>query len=158
MNEPYEASENRLLAFFAFDVAVFSLWMLAGSISAQASTENPPQIISGVTEQGFPYITGGIGGEEREIMQTRAGDYNLKLTFAEASGEYLSDVELSIMRDGREMVRRTANGPWFYVELPPGRYTVNATYKDETREIKNLQITEGGRVTRFVNWDSQEES
>jgi hypothetical protein len=74
------------------------------------------------------------------------------------SGEYLSDVELLIVKYGREMVRETANGPWFYIKLPPGEYTVNASYDDETKQIKNLQLIEGGRVTRIVRWDLKEES
>jgi hypothetical protein len=74
------------------------------------------------------------------------------------SGEYLSDVELSIVKYGREIVHETANGPWFYIHLPPGEYTVKATYEDETKQIKNLQLVEGGRITRLVHWDLEGES
>ena len=56
------------------------------------------------------------------------------------------------------MVHATANGPWFYIDLPPGRYTVKAAYEDKTKQIKNLQVAEGHRVTRLVNWDLEEES
>lgn len=103
-------------------------------------------------------MTGGVGSGEREVMQSWAGDYNLKLAFAESSGVYVSDVALSIDKDGRQMVRTMTNGPWFYIKLPPGRYTVKATYEDETKEIKNLQLVEGDRVTRFVHWDLEEVS
>lgn len=144
--------------FFVFSFAAFLLWILAGSTSAQTSTENPPQIIRGTTEQGLAYMTGGVGTDEREIMQSWGRDYNLKLAFAEMLGVYLSDVELWIEKDGREMVHATANGPWFYIKLPPGRYTVKATYEGETKQIKNLQVTEGDRVTRILHWDLKEES
>lgn len=103
-------------------------------------------------------MTGGVGTDERKIMQTWARDYNVKLAFAEISGVYLSDVELWIEKDGREMVHETANGPWFYIKLPPGDYTVKATYEDETKQIKNLQVAEGHRVTRLLHWDLKEES
>jgi tripartite-type tricarboxylate transporter receptor subunit TctC len=33
--------------------------------------------------------------------------------------------------------------------IPPGRYTVKATYEDETKQIKNLQLAEDHRVTRL---------
>ena len=160
MKESYGAIKNRHRPqlFFAFSFVVFSLWTLAGSVPAQTSTENPPQIIRGVTEQGFAYMTGGVGSNERKIMQSWGGDYNLKLAFVEMSGEYLSDVELLIVKYGREMVRETANGPWFYIKLPPGEYTVNATYEDVTEQIENLQLVEGGPVTRLVRWDLEEES
>jgi hypothetical protein len=161
MKESHGAIKNRHWpwVFFAFCFTVFSLGILAGSIPAQMSTENPPHITRGVTKQGFAYMTGGVGTDEREIMQSQwEGDYNLKLAFAEMSGAYLSDVELLIEKDGREMVRATVNGPWFYIKLPPGRYTVKAAYEDKTKQIKNLQVTEGHRVTRLVHWELEEES
>jgi hypothetical protein len=160
MKEPYGAIQNRHWprVFFAFSFAVFPLWILAESIPAQTSTKYPPQIIRGVTEQGLAYMTGGVGTDERNIMQSWAGDYNVKLAFAETSGVYLSDVELLIKKDGREMVHETSNGPWFYIKLPPGEYTVEATYEDESKQIKNLPIAEGHRVTRLLHWDLKEES
>jgi hypothetical protein len=144
--------------FFAFSFAVFSLWILAGSIPAQTSAENPPLITRGVSEEGFAYMTGGVGTDERKIMQSWGGDYNVKLAFAEMSGVYLSDVELWIEKDGRAMVHATSNGPWFYIKLPPGEYTVEATYEDETKQIRNLQVAEGHRVTQLLHWDLKEES
>ncbi|HZA53627.1 MAG TPA: hypothetical protein VE616_05190 [Candidatus Udaeobacter sp.] len=158
MNQSYAAIKNRYW-LLVFSLVGFSLCTLVGSIAAaQTSTENPPGIIRGVTEQGFAYMTGGVGSGEREIMQSWAGDYNLKLAFAETSGVYVSDIALSIEKDGRQMVRTTTNGPWFYIKLPPGRYTVEAMYEDESKQIKNLQLVEGDRVTRLVHWDLEEVS
>jgi hypothetical protein len=160
MRELYGAIKNRHWprVFFAFSFAAFLPWIFAGSTSAQMSTKNPPQITRGVTEEGFAYMTGGVGTDEREIMRSWEEDYNVKLAFAEMSGVYLSDVELWIEKDGREMVHATSNGPWFYIKLPPGEYTVEANYEDETKQIKNLQVAEGHRVTRLVHWDLKEES
>ena len=160
MKESYETIKNRCwpLVFFVFSFASLSPWILAGSTSAQTSMEHPPHIIRGVTDHGFAYMTGGIGSGERELMQSWGGDYNLKLAFAEMSGAYLSDVELLIEKDGREMARATTNGPWFYVNLPPGKYTINATYEDETKQIKDLQLAEGHRLTRLLHWDLENES
>ena len=72
MKEPFGTIKNRHCpwVFFAFSFAVLSLWIFAGSLPAQTSTENPPQIIRGLTEQGFAYMTGGVGTEERKIMQS----------------------------------------------------------------------------------------
>jgi hypothetical protein len=101
MKESYGAIKNRHWprVLCIFSCAVFSLWILAGSTSAQVSTENPAQIIRGVSEEGFAYMTGGIGTDERKIMQSWGRDYNVKLAFAEISGVYLSDVELWIEKD-----------------------------------------------------------
>lgn len=129
-------------------------WVLTKPIFADSSAENPPGIVKSATERGFPYMSGGIGIDEREVMQSWGGAYNLKLSFAETSGTYLSDVKLLIEDEkGREMIRTTTNGPWFYVQLPPGTYTVKATFEDETKQIKNLHLAEGDRATRLLHWD-----
>lgn len=143
------------LILLGFGLLVFAPWILNEKIFAQSSPENPPGILRGSTEQGYGYMTGGIGLDEREVMQSWGGAYDLKLSFAETSGTYLSDVKLSIIEDekGREMIRTTSNGPWFYVQLPPGTYTVKATFEDETKQIKNLHLAEGDRAMRLLHWD-----
>ncbi len=140
-------------AIFGFSVLGFVLWTLAGSTVAQTSTQDSSGIVRGKTEQGFAYMTGGVGSSEREKMKSWAGDYNLKLAFAEASGMYVSDVVVSIEKDGRQLVRTTTDGPWFYIKLPPGRYIAKATYEGETKQITNIQLTEDDRVSRVVHWN-----
>lgn len=137
-------------------VLVSPAWFTA-SLCAQPSPEKVPGIIRGKTEQGFDYMTGGIGIGEREEMQTRAKEYNLKLSFAEKSGVFLSDVEILIEKDGRQMVRTFSNGPWFYIQLPPGAYNVRATFEGETQQLKNLRLADGERLTRIIHWDLEEE-
>ena len=45
---------------------------------------------------GIPYLSGGIGDEEREAIDRARNNYNIKLVLAEASGSYVSDVTLHI--------------------------------------------------------------
>jgi hypothetical protein len=137
-------------------VLVSPPWFTA-NLLAQSSLEEAPGIIRGETEQGFHYMTGGIGIGEREKMQSWAKDYNLKLSFAEKSGVFLSDVKVLIEKDERQMVRTTSNGPWFYIQLPPGTYNVRATFEGETQQLKNLRLTDGDRLTRIMHWDLEEE-
>jgi hypothetical protein len=159
MNQLFDAIESRRWprVFFGFGVVWVSLGTLVGSIAAQTSMQNPPGVIRGITDQGFAYMTGGVGSGEREIMDSWARAYNLKLAFAEMSGVYVSDVALSIEKDGRQLVRATSNGPWFYIKLPPGKYAIKATYEDTTKQINNLQLAETNRVTRFMHWNSEKE-
>jgi hypothetical protein len=159
MNQLFDALENQrwLRVFFGSSLVWISLCTLVGSVAAQTSMENPPGIIRGITEEGFAYMTGGVGSSERETMDSWAGNYNLKLAFAETSGVYISDVALLIEKNGRQLVRATTNGPWFYIKLPPGKYVVKATHEDATKQINNLQLGKGARVTRFMHWDSEKE-
>jgi len=143
---------------FGLSFAGFIVSVLAGRVAAQTPAESLPGITRGVTEQGSPYMTGGVGSGEREKMQSLAGEYNLKLSFAETSGMYISDVWLSIAKDGRQILQTITNGPWFYIKLPPGVYTVEAAYENETKRIENLDIGKGDRVTRLIHWPAEKPS
>jgi hypothetical protein len=123
--------------------------------------ENPPGVMisRGTSPQGFPYLSGGVSSDEREIMEALAKDYNVKLTFAERRGSYLADVRLVITgTKGDEIIATTANGPFFYIQLPVGSYAVKATTNGETKEIKRLDVPKGKTVERTLVWDLGEQS
>ena len=122
----------------------------------------PPGETSGIirekSDAGVAYMTGGIGIAEREAMESQGRDYNLKLSFSEKSGVYLTDVGVVVEnRNGDEMVNITTNGPWLYLQLPRGSYTVKSTYNGESQRIENVRVTGGDRVQRIVRWDLPEE-
>lgn len=111
-------------------------------------------ITQGTTAQGFPYLTGGVSSEEREILEQSANAYNVRLTFAEKSGAYLSDVNLVITDTKlREIVAIQTNGPLVYIQLPPGRYDVSATFKNEAKELKSLVVTKDRTVRQTLVWN-----
>lgn len=120
------------------------------------AAEIPPAIMitQGKTAQGFPYLTGGVSTEEREILEASGKAYNVQLTFAEKGGAYLSDVNL-VLTDakGREIIEIPTNGPFFYMQLPPGNYGVSATFKGETKKIKSLIVGKGKTVRQTLVWD-----
>jgi hypothetical protein len=116
----------------------------------------PPGVIitEGKTQQGFPYLSGGISTDEREVMEAWGKAYNVKLSFAEKKGPYLSDVKLTIeAAKGSEIITMTTTGPWFYIQLPAGAYTVKATLNGVTKEIKNLAVPKDKAVQRTLIWD-----
>jgi hypothetical protein len=126
-----------------------------------ATTEYPPWIVitEGRTAQGFPYLYGGVGSDEREMVEKRGAAYNVKLSFAAKGGPYLSDV-LLVIADAKkgQLVSLTTNGPLFFIRLPPGIYTVTATFRDETKEIKALAVEKDKTVRRTLIWDLGEQS
>jgi hypothetical protein len=74
---------------------------------------------------GIRYVSGGIGLEDRQHLAQEAGDFDLKLVFAQPDGDYLADVPVVIEDSrGNAILQATSQGPWFYAELPPGQYTV----------------------------------
>jgi hypothetical protein len=122
------------------------LALSAQSISSGIDTEKSPE--------GTPYMSGGVGQEERERMIKMAQGYNLKLEFADSRGNYLSDVNVTVDdQHGKEILRTTTAGPWLYAELPQGKYDVKASFGNRTEEIKDLDISEARPVSRLLRWD-----
>lgn len=91
------------------------------------------------SDSGVPYVSGGIGEDERSALNAAAANYNLKLIFADKSGgHYLSDVKVSIKgAKGASVLDAVADGPWFLTKLPPGAYKVTAVAGDQqqTRSV-----------------------
>jgi hypothetical protein len=120
----------------------------------------PPTIVitEGKTIGGFPYLFGGVGSDEREAMEERAKGYNLKLVFAEKRGAFISGAVVMIATSiGAEIDTMTVKGPWFYIQLPPGDYTVKATFKGQTKQINNFHVPKDKRVQQVFVWDLGEE-
>jgi len=85
--------------------------------------------------QGIPYVSGGIGVDEREAFAAMGKDYSLKLMFAIKSGEYLADVKVEISDSiGKKVLDAVADGPWFFTNLPPGKYTVTVAMMGKAQQ------------------------
>ena len=81
----------------------------------------------------YPVLSGGVGLDERQSMEAAARDYNLKLAFAAPNGEYFDNVQVAIASTrGKKVYDGASEGPWFFIKLPPGRYTVAATMNGKT--------------------------
>lgn len=106
---------------------VFAAAFLALAATAASHAEKSP-----------PYLSGGIGKGGVQAMKVAAIDYTTMLTFANKAGEYLADVDVTIKnRDGDALVSTVTNGPILLVDLPAGRYQVEASFegKHVTRNI-----------------------
>jgi hypothetical protein len=124
------------------------------------SAHLPPAIVitEGATTQGYPYMFGGVSSNEREAMEARAKDYNLRLVFAAKSGAYLSGVMLVLTTaNGAEIISVATNGPWFYIQLPPGSYSVQARFGEQTKQVKNLRVIKDRSMQQNFTWDLGEQ-
>lgn len=99
----------------------------------------------------IPYISGGVGQEERASLEERAGDYSLKLVFAERSGNFLAGVRV-VVRDmkGANIVQTVTRGPFLYVDFPKGTYRLEAMHDDVTR-VREFQIG-SGQTSLVIGW------
>jgi hypothetical protein len=80
------------------------------------------------TQNGITYVCGGVGSGEAASMKQAAPQYDLMLTFATKSGEYLADVNVDISdARGRSLLNTACDGPIMLVDMPKaGRYRVRA--------------------------------
>ncbi len=92
----------------------------------------------GTTDHNWRYVSGGIGLDEREAFAQMRGGYSLRVaTAARGSGAYLASVELTITdQGGTRVFQRELDGPLLLIDLPPGRYTVEATLHGEVRRAQ----------------------
>ena len=120
-----------------------------------ASADNAASEAITQSAGGVPYVSGGIGEESIDHLNSLARDFNLKLVFALNAGDYVSDVGVSIANaKGKTLLDATSEGPWFYTRLPAGNYQVVATLNGKTLK---RQVAVGSAKLRTVDfrWAAQ---
>jgi hypothetical protein len=99
------------------------------------------------------FLSGGVGIDSEQQIKAREKEFNLKLVFTLVEGNYLADVGVRVTDSAEKtVIEHVAEGPFFLAKLPPGPYTVTATYngKTQTRKVKV-----GDRLhTEYLRWAS----
>ena len=92
-----------------------------------------PQVRS---DRGIRYVSGGVGEGERAELDAQSNQFNLRLLFAmQGSGEYLSAVRVNIVdARGETVLTAESKGPWFFAQLAPGDYTVEASVPGQAQQ------------------------
>jgi hypothetical protein len=121
------------------------LFLLAALLSGAAQADHAGHLAA--------HISGGVGLEERETMLARRGEFNLHLTFAAASGEYIAEVETLVAEehDGYVVLKLVSDGPFVFARLKPGRYTLAATFRGQTQR-RDLVVLEGKPLALTLFW------
>ena len=93
-------------------------WLLQPAVAMQRGT----------TELGGAFLTGGVGREEIDTLNGEKSQYALSiLTAAKGSGAFVADVHIRITdAQSRQVLDTVMDGPWLLVNLPAGRYQVEA--------------------------------
>lgn len=114
--------------------------------NALADTSTEP-----VVRNGVAYITGGIGQDEVTAFRDVARRYNLRLTFASKSDQYLSDVDVSLSSGKSTILDVHTSGPFLFARVPPGRYTVSA-HDRAVQEVRHVVVPARGGVDVRFSW------
>lgn len=115
-------------------------------------TADMPASIREKSYNNVPYLSGGVGEEEIDLLRQVDGAYNVKLIFAATAGNYLSNVHILIEdSQGTKVLEAVSEGPWFYTKLSPGTYNVQAQAEGQTRQ-QRAQISQQKRTQLQFYW------
>ena len=126
---------------------LLGLVVLFAAAHALVQAASAPQ-----TKGEVVYVTGGVGADEREKLKAIEKDFNLKLIFSLADGAFIADVAVVVKDASAKVVlSEQAQGPIFMAKLPPGTYTVEATFEGKT-EAHKVTVGQGKLTTVQLRW------
>ena len=99
---------------------------------------------------GIDYMNGGSGTEGVDYMKARGNEFPLQITFSGRGGEYGVAEKLVVLSAGRELISVPDAGPLMMFKLPPGNYTVEATFKGVTEK---RSVSVGTGISK-LNWNT----
>lgn len=103
-----------------------------------------------VVVNGLDLVCTGVGEDARNDPRWR--DYSVRIEFANADAQYLSDAVLAVAKaDGEQLFEVTCDSPWILANLEPGKYVLAATYEGivKTEKFTAPKSGQGRFVVRF---------
>jgi len=124
------------------------LWCAAGAAAVAPGLSMPAQADMTTSTAGpFTYVCGGVAADEQAEMRAEARHYDMGLLFTQGGrGEFLSDVNVKLMRNGKQVAEFTSTGPRCLIRGPHASYQVVATYEGTSKRTtvatgdKNVQM------------------
>ena len=85
-------------------------------------------------QAGVAYVSGGVDPLQRKALKRMAERYQVQLSFArEGSQEQLTGVKVTLVDyKGDKAVQVVSDGPIFFANPAPGRWTIEAELEGET--------------------------
>lgn len=121
---------------------------VAAAVAAQAQGAMPAWQGAGLAR----YVCGGIGSDESKAMRAAMKEHPLALLFARADGAYLANVEVTIKGgDANNAVALAfrANGPICLVDVPNGRYVIDAATAGGAAKTETVIVGSGSKTADF---------
>lgn len=136
---PSPAHVHRMIAGGVL-LAALMLW------ASLAWAQNLPGMQS---RNGVQYLSGGIGKDEADAMKQAEAGFPLTLEFASSTSRqadderapHVSGTNVNIVDErGNDVLNVRSEGPLLLVDLPSGRYTVDAQWNG-VRKRKDISLT-----------------
>lgn len=104
---------------------------------------------AGMAAASMQPLSAGVSKEDRAPHP----EYPAKFIFATASGAYLARIDVVVTDSGgKEVLTAKSEGPWLFVDLPPGEYMVKATREDGTSASAKCSIVKGRQAVVQLTW------
>jgi hypothetical protein len=110
-----------------------------------------------VQQQGdVSFVSGGVGEDESKALQSARREWPLSRVFTGPGSDYLADVNVDIVdAHHAQVLNATSRGPYMLVQLPPGRYIVQASYKNNDQSKRVTIPANGSAKTTAFYWNTQ---
>ena len=135
-----------------FTALVAALALSAASLVTVANANSDETV---QTAGGVSYVSGGVGDDSINRLNSLAKDFNLKLVFALKKGEYVNGVKVTIANTaGKTLLDTVSEGPWFLAKLPAGNYQIVASFEGKADKRTIAVGTEKLKTVDF-RWSSE---
>jgi len=94
------------------------------------------------------YLNGGGGDEERAAMAARQHEFPFKVVMSGARGEYVVADSLNVSTAQGEVLAIRDAGPIVMLKLPPGDYTLEASWKGKT-ERRSVRLATSAQTLEW---------
>ncbi|WP_343047411.1 hypothetical protein [Pseudomonas akapageensis] len=126
----------------------------SSAVQTQPQPVDPTAVqLQPLQQNGITYLSGGIGLDESTAMKQIRGGYNLRMTFATGpQDQYLPVDKVMIQQpNGQSVLTLNDVGPYLYVQLPPGQYTVVSTSNGQEKR-QNVAVDSSGAKSVVFHW------
>jgi len=132
--------------------AVFCGAVLLGALSSAQAAVNPPIYMA----HGVEYMSGGIGSDEAQLMETVSPRWPATFEFAikdHKGADFAAGVHVTV-RDssGTALLDNVVSGgPFMVARLEPGTYEIEARIGSQTLK-QSLNVPQGGPAKATFVW------
>jgi hypothetical protein len=133
-------------------LALVFIAMIPQTTEALRSDASTSRIHYGRTVSGYVYMNGGSHVDEQQFMEQRSAPYNLKLVMMAPRLIPLAALSVFVANNATGNIERiTLRGPWIYLQLPAGTYTIGARVNRNFFLLRDVQVQDGARRTYILN-------
>jgi hypothetical protein len=123
-------------------------------IESEGGDAIPAMPLEVINNGTVTYVTGGVSSEEADMLKVRASEFSLHVLLSGTGGEFVGDAHFRVLdSNGAEMMRISGAGPYVYVQLPAGKYTLES-FLNGTEKKSTVSVTGKGATKAHIVFPS----